>query len=212
MKLSLAIAALAATANAADQVNILVCVEAYCPGCESFTVSDLYPTYQKEGMADIMNITFVPYGNANMVGDKLTCQHGEDECSGNSYEQCAIHLYPDVADHLPFVYCFANENHGSGAPDSAMEKCAGDSNLDFSKIKECHDDADLSLELQKAAAAATPDDHEYTPWVVINGEVFESSFRNKFINAVCDAYTGDKPAACSKKVVEQEDLKCYKSK
>jgi len=163
-------------------------------------------------MADIMNITFVPYGNANMNGDKITCQHGDDECSGNSYEQCAIHLYPDTADHLPFVYCFANspENHGSGSPDAAMEKCAGDANLEWDKIKACHDDADLALELQKAAADATPDDHTYTPWVVINGEVFESSFRNKFINAVCDAYTGDKPAACQSKYDEAKDIKCYK--
>jgi len=105
--------------------------------------------------------------------------------------------------------CFADTNSGSGDPAAVVETCAGTASLDFGKIKACHDDADLSWTLQQAAAAATPDDHTYTPWVVINGETFESSFRNTFIKAVCNAYTGDKPAACSSRL-EGEDVKCMK--
>ena len=55
-----------------------------------------------EGVPAIMNLTIVPYGNAHLDGDTVTCQHGDDECSGNSWEQCAIAHYPDSVDHFPF--------------------------------------------------------------------------------------------------------------
>ena len=44
-----------------------------------------------------MAIEAVPYGNAaiNYTNQSVTCQHGPQECSANSYEQCGIYLYPD---------------------------------------------------------------------------------------------------------------------
>ena len=65
-------------------------------------------------MAAIMNITEVPYGNAeiNYATKTVTCQHGELECIVNEYEQCGIYLYPDQAIWLPYVVCV--ESYGSG--------------------------------------------------------------------------------------------------
>ena len=150
MKLALAISfAAAAVARAADPVNVLLCIEAYCPGCQQFTVDDLIPTYEALG-SDVMNVTVVPFGNAHITDEDartMTCQHGEDECSGNSYEQCAISLYPDPTDHLSYIGCF-DKISGVMAVDKAFETCATQQGLDWDGISACHDDADQSWELQ----------------------------------------------------------------
>jgi hypothetical protein len=59
--------------------------------------NSLYPVFKQDGMAEIMDIAYVPFGNSqiNMNEMKATCQHGEAECYANSYEQCAIDIYPD---------------------------------------------------------------------------------------------------------------------
>ena len=58
------------------------------------------------GVADIMNVTLVPTGNARRAADgTITCQHGQAECEGNSWQQCAIAHYPAFADHYPLYYC-----------------------------------------------------------------------------------------------------------
>ena len=134
----------------------------------------------------------------------MTCQHGEDECSGNSYEQCAIDVYPDPKDYLPFITCF-DQKSGQGALDDMMEGCATTASLDWSKIKSCHDDADHAWSLQVAAAAATPEDHTYVPWVVINGKQYDLEVETDFLGYVCNEYQGDKPAACT-----QKSVKCMK--
>ncbi|GMH91453.1 hypothetical protein TrVE_jg11538 [Triparma verrucosa] len=186
---------LAPIARAADPVNVLVCIEAYCGACQEFMLYDLIPTYEDLG-SDVMNVTVVPFGNAHITDEDartMTCQHGEDECSGNSYQQCAISLYSDPTDHLPYIGCF-DEISGAMTVDEAFETCATQQGLDWDGISACHDDADQSWALQVAAAASTPD-HTSVPWVVVNGEQYDQE--TDFFEFICDAYTGDKPAVCS---------------
>ena len=69
----------------------------------------------------MVNLTIVPFGNAVKVSaGKYSCQHGEQECEGNRWEQCAIAHYPDTLQHFAFYEC--------------MEK-AGDSML--KEVKSC---------------------------------------------------------------------------
>ena len=56
-------------------------------------------------MGSIMNVTLVPFGNSKFNGTELECQHGKDECTANSWEQCAITLYPQFSTHWPFYLC-----------------------------------------------------------------------------------------------------------
>ena len=134
-------------------VPVLVCTEALCPGCEAFVSGDLYPAFQAVG--DIMNLTFVPYGNTKIDLDTqtVTCQHGEEECSANTYEQCAIYKNPATADHLPFINCLASKNSALLNLDSTFEKCAEKASLDFYQIKACHDDEDLAWQLQRQVSS-----------------------------------------------------------
>jgi len=177
------------------------------PGCESFITSDLLPTFELEGFSAIMNVTFVPYGNAkiDLNAKTVTCQHGEVECDGNTWEQCAIYKNPSNSDHLPFVGCLASKSSAELGTEKAYEDCASAAGLDFNALKACHGDAGLAWDLQVAASVATPADHQYTPWVVIDGVLFET---RDFKKAVCDAYNGDdKPEGCGKRYEEVEDLR-----
>ena len=151
-----------------------------------------------------MNVTLVPFGNARFHGDKLSCQHGPEECTANSYEQCAIDAYPKFADHYPFYLCM--EKAGERMVKQA-EKCATEANLDYDKILSCVNDPVKSVALQHKFAALTPSDHKYTPWVVVDGEISPSN-GDKLLEEVCAAYTGEAPAGCPGKKEEKSKL-CY---
>ena len=58
-----------------------------CPDCRQFITTQVWNAYQS--ILDIVNITFVPYGNARELYRPETklyqyyCQHGAEECYGN---------------------------------------------------------------------------------------------------------------------------------
>jgi len=150
-----------------------------------------------------MNVTLVPFGNARIVDGKLTCQHGPDECTANSYEQCAIDAYPDFATHYPFVDCM--EGHGSSMIRFASS-CAKSANLDITVIEACVNDPDKSFALQQKFAGMTPSDHKYTPWVLVDDELSKSD-GDKLLEEVCTAYKGTKPPGC-KAVLDKKEKTC----
>ena len=175
-------------------------MEALCPGCEDFVTSDLYPFFQQD--PSVMNIVYFPYGNAKIdVNTKtVTCQHGEAECDLNTYEQCAIDVYPDAADYLPFIACLEGKRNLSRQPAQALSDCAEAVGMDFAPVQECHDDADRAWDLQVKNAGLTPDDHQYTPWVVLDGVLYDGE--TAFADALCATYTakGGVSDACGKAV------------
>ena len=68
-------------------MNVSLYYETLCNGCQSFVTTQLWKAYQT--IRDIINITFVPYGNTKEKYHPIThqysftCQHGTDECLGN---------------------------------------------------------------------------------------------------------------------------------
>jgi hypothetical protein len=71
--------------------------------------------------------------------------------------------------------------------ESIFHKCVGCC-TDFSKLKACHDNPMLAWQLQLQASQATPEDHEYVPWVVINGIFFDVE-TDDLLQVICKAYT-----------------------
>jgi len=140
----------------------------------------------------IMNVTLVPFGNAHISGSTVSCQHGEAECIDNSYEQCAIDIYPDFATHYPFIDCL--EQHGSSMS-RYFDSCASSAGVDIGEIEKCVNDPVRSFALQQKFAALTPSYHKYTPWVEVDGEISPSD-GDKLLKEVCAAYQGTKPPGC----------------
>jgi interferon gamma-inducible protein 30 len=121
-----------------------------------------------------VNIVYVPYGNAQIDMDNkvVTCQHGDTECDLNTYEQCAIDVYPAAADYLPFIACLEGKRSLSRQPAQALADCSAEAGLDFAPVQECHDDEDRAWDLNVKNAGLTPADHQYTPWVELDGELY----------------------------------------
>lgn len=159
-----------------------------------------------EGVADIMNVTLVPFGNAeiNTVTKTVTCQHGETECEGNLWEMCAISNYPEFSDHWPFYYCM--ESLGTAMIETASVKtCAEKAGLDYDTLNDCFNDSDEAWALEQQFAALTPSYHTYTPWVEVPTGT-ELGHQSLFLYTVCANYKGELPAGCPQ-AQEQKALK-----
>jgi interferon gamma-inducible protein 30 len=93
--------------GANDKVNFTLYYETLCPDCRQFIKTQVSRAFQS--IADIMNISFVPYGNAREIYRPETklyqfyCQHGSDECYGN-----LIHVNIFVLFLVSIEKCFAN--------------------------------------------------------------------------------------------------------
>mmetsp|Transcript_20070 Transcript_20070/g.28261 ORF Transcript_20070/g.28261 Transcript_20070/m.28261 type:complete len:142 (+) Transcript_20070:209-634(+) len=125
-------------------------------------------------------------------GGKVSCQHGEEECEGNRWEQCAIAHYPDASEYFPFYYCMESEGDNML---SHVKDCAAKANMDYDTLSTCYN-SEESDDLQKKAAEMTPSDHQYVPWVLVNGEKSPSD-GDQILEEVCNAYKGTPPKACS---------------
>lgn len=156
-------------------------------------------------MSDIIDLTMIPFGNAKFsFNNKMViCQHGNQECEGNRWELCAIKEYPSASDYFPFYLCM--EKAADKMLDN-VQKCATEAKMDYSKLSSCYADDSKSLELEKAAHAATPADHKYVPWVLVDGKHSPSDGK-QLLSEVCKAYTGTKPAGCPAEL-EESNVTC----
>ncbi|XP_072297958.1 gamma-interferon-inducible lysosomal thiol reductase-like [Eucyclogobius newberryi] len=186
----------------ADPVKIELYYESLCPGCRNFITSMLYPTSVLLG--DIMDLTLVPYGNAqeSFDGDKyiFKCQHGVDECVGNMIEACLLNL----TNSDPFLPIFCME--ASNDPVKAAQLCVDlfSPQLGWERLMKCVN-GDLGNQIMHQNALKTQalkPPHNYVPWIVING-VHTEDLQDKAFDAlvplVCDMYKGEKPAICGGK-------------
>lgn len=191
MRLLLSILVVVAV-GASSPVEVLVCTEALCPDCEHFVADHLVSVYEELG-PEVMNLKLVPYGNAKLLANgTAVCQHGVGECDANIYELCAISLHPDPDKYLPFVQCLA-ENLPMGHADKPLDQklfqdCATNSaGLWWSRILACHDIPKVATKMVQNAAAATPSDHTYVPWIEIEGDHMDEE-KQDFKEEICKAF------------------------
>lgn len=196
----------------ATPVTVTLYFESLCPGCRQFINTQAYPAYQKLANTGILDLKFVPYGNAQEYpyGSTYTyrCQHGPTECEGNKVEACAIHQYPSQAQYVPFIHCV--EYYGFSVTNA--QYCAGQEKLDWTTIYACATGTEgtaLMHEMATQTGALNPR-HQYVPWITVNGahtDAVQTAIMNNMVQYVCSVYQGTKPAACS----QQHDNKvCYR--
>ncbi|GMJ03257.1 hypothetical protein HRI_003994900 [Hibiscus trionum] len=185
-------------AKQVGNVNLSLYYETLCPGCASFITNDLVKVFQTD-LYTIVNLRFVPWGNADIVGDSIRCQHGEDECYLNAIHSCVIYLWPDKT-HFDFIHCTEEQSlEGPVSSKEAMWKnCSDQLGLRGDMINKCYTTVlGMKLLLRYGDETARLDPpHEYVLWVVVNNEPLKDDFEN-FVKYVCDAYQGDpKPEDC----------------
>ncbi|KAG1667250.1 Gamma-interferon-inducible lysosomal thiol reductase [Nymphon striatum] len=185
-----------------DKVDVEIYYESLCGGCEYLITKTLVPTYKK--LKDIMNLTFVVYGNAFDVklpsGEiQIRCQHGPAECIGNLVENCGLHYIEDIESKVDFINCMET----STEPQKYGQKCAsqvGKSEI-WPKVEACMHSKlghELILKAQAKTFALKPS-HQYVPWTLVNGvhqTKYDKSTVSTMVQYVCDEYKGPKPELC----------------
>ncbi|XP_070604303.1 gamma-interferon-inducible lysosomal thiol reductase [Erythrolamprus reginae] len=185
----------------ADPVSVSLYYESLCGGCREFLVQTLFPTWVM--LQSIMNVTLVPYGNAEekKEGTKwhFTCQHGEEECLGNTIEACISHLYPVI----DFVLIFCMESSADVVTSLPLCLKLYAPNASLADINACVK-GDLGNQLMHRNAELTEalkPRHEYVPWILINGvhtDKLQTLAQESLFNLVCSLYKGDVPDACKR--------------
>lgn len=210
--------------------------------------NQLQTLVQAEGIWDILDFDFIPWGNAYynttqcgrmnnetwstgynseakecwiaacqadqascFNADKVICQHGYNECAVDTFEACAMHVHPEPQTYLPWVDCFegvlVHELVNTTSPPELVGQlgalCAAKLGLDWVAINTCSS-GPLGEKLDEQNALRTAllkPEHQYTPWVTINGvpQLFPADDDDPYnpldflLQWVCGNYTGSSP-------------------
>lgn len=182
-----------------DKVSLALYYESLCPYSANFIVNYLDKLVEDDDLLSIVDLYLSPWGNAKIRGnDTFVCQHGPYECLLNTVEACAIHAWPKLEDHFPFVYCVEKLVYERKYPE--WESCFEELGLDPKLVSECYTGGygnELELEYAAETNALQPP-HKYVPWVVVDGQPLYEDYED-FITYICKAYKGTAtPKACSK--------------
>ncbi|KAI5603951.1 hypothetical protein POPTR_001G281004v4 [Populus trichocarpa] len=181
-----------------DKLFLALYYESLCPYSANSIVSYLNKLVEDDELLSIVDLYLSPWGNAKIRGnDTFVCQHGPYECLLSTVEACAIHPWPKLEDHFPFVYCVERLVYERKYPE--WESCFEDLGLDPKAVSECYTGG-YGDELEKYATEtnALQPPHKYVPWVVVDGQPLYEDYED-FITYICKAYKGTAtPKACSK--------------
>ncbi|WCJ34783.1 gamma interferon responsive lysosomal thiol (GILT) reductase family protein [Euphorbia peplus] len=181
------------------KVSLGLYYESLCPYCSNFIVNYLAKLYQDDDLFSIVDLHLSPWGNTRLkINGSIVCQHGPSECLLDTVEACAIHVWPKLEEHFPFINCVETLVHERQY--AQWETCFEKLGLDPNPIEDCYSSG-LGNELELKYAAETNDlqpPHQYVPWVVVNGEPLYEDYEN-FVSYICKAYKGTlktAPKAC----------------
>lgn len=170
--------------------------EALCPYCARFIDNTAWKLYAN-GIMNLTNFRYVPWGNAHFTEDGAACQHGPSECGLNRILSCAIHLHPQQNDWFPFAKCVESRVLGKQEPIAVAAPCANETRLDFKAIQDCAD-GEQGDKLQQQAANETAGlrpPHSYVPWVTVDGIPIGGAYE-QLQTFICANYKGKRPDTC----------------
>ncbi|XP_061870952.1 gamma-interferon-inducible lysosomal thiol reductase [Colius striatus] len=187
---------------AAAPVELSLFYESLCPACRNFLVQELFTTWLLLPVG-ILNITLVPYGNAQERNDsgkwQFECQHGPEECLGNMIETCLMHEAKDFNSYFPVIFCLESGSSVTKNLEACLQVYAPQ--LDGSRIAACvQGDTGAALMHRNALLTEALDPpHQYVPWVVVNGkhtDELQEQAQAALLRLICRLYQGEKPEAC----------------
>ncbi|KAK6467556.1 gamma-interferon-inducible lysosomal thiol reductase-like [Huso huso] len=183
-------------------VQVSLYYESLCPGCRGFLVMQLFPTWIL--LMDIMNVTLVPYGNAQEKFDgkqwQFTCQHGEEECLGNMIETCIMDILGDANKYFPVLFCMESSQDVIKSGEACLKLY--EPTVQWESIMTCvkGDQGNKLMHANAQLTDALKPAHQYVPWVTLNGEhtdAMQGKAMSSLFNLVCSTYKGEKPVACT---------------
>ncbi|KAJ4840507.1 hypothetical protein Tsubulata_000443 [Turnera subulata] len=172
-----------------NKVSLALYYESLCPYSANFIVNYLYDVFQDKDLLSIVDIYLSPWGNARLRGNDIVCQHGPNECLLNTVEACAIHAWPRLEDHFPFIYCVEKSVYERNF--TQWGTCFEKLGLDSEPVTKCYASGfgkDLELQYASETDALQPP-HKYVPWVVVDGQPLYEDYEN-FLSYICKAYRG----------------------
>jgi len=185
-----------------DKVKVGFYMESMCPGCKYFTTHVLSTLLVDNDFNKMVDFQLYPYGNGQLTGTQIDCQHGAPECEGNQILACLQHHHPITDSDAGFVPTFVCMEGKDGLPKDEFKDCADANGLDTAAqetILACaagDEGQKLALEAAVATESLNPP-HEYAPWVTLNGKPLRDD-AYELQEQVCGAYKGSAPAAvCS---------------
>ncbi len=179
----------AATTPADNAVKLDFYLMSQCPfGTQ---VADaIEPVLKKLGSSVDFNMYFIADDNGDGTFSSL---HGQPEVDGDIVQLCAAKHNPDK--YMDMIVC---QNKNAGAIPGNWEQCAKDSGLDAEKIKACFEGGE-GKELMSASIKASREvGATGSPTIYLNDEPYAGGrTENDFMRAICNAFEGTKPDACS---------------
>jgi len=182
--------------QASDKVTLDVYFEALCSDSRNFIDNQLGPQY--ESLSSFVELRLIPFGKASFEetsggGFTFTCQHGPNECVGNKWHSCAIHLSDDIHQALNFTVCLMAEP-------TAHLKCAREVGLDFELLFSCENSGQSTELLHKngVQTLALDPKADFIPWLIFNGEWSSDNQDNglKDLKATACQIAGNEPEVC----------------
>ncbi|KAH7953678.1 hypothetical protein HPB49_011119 [Dermacentor silvarum] len=196
-----AVTSLLCSASSQNVVNITLFYEGLCPGCHSFILDQLHPTYGK--LQDYLNVDILPFGNAHIdvVNGtvKFHCQHGPDECYINEVHTCAVKYVHPTRKLLDFVACMLSQN----VPTKAGKPCAQKVGTDWGVLDRCSsgpEGTQLLLDMGKRTRNHKPP-IQYVPWIEVNGAhnaTIQEKAQVELFGFACELLEPDAPRICKK--------------
>lgn len=220
-----------------NKVKVELFYETLCPFCRHFMSTSLNMVLEDEELSERIDLHLYPFGNADV--EKITdvskgyrywhqdeidkgfeyviaCQHGCDECFGNTLQACALkHL--DNTTSSSFIVCM--ESRDDVSLEWASDDCAEKFGVDLDPIRDCVQGTegnlamvDLGTYTNSLKSPAGP--KEYVPWVVMDGKHSEESEidgdegnSGHFLQQLCGKLDDPKPNKCNNvKVVSQASM------
>lgn len=126
-------------------------------------------------------------GNPCLSNTHPRMQHGKEEANVDKYKMCTRYVVleddPYSVRHLWYANCIARTDRNCGNPESSMETCTQELEIDTQKVKDCAN-GPKGLELRRVAAVLTPE-VDSVPWVKINDYDCQGGDLDCIMQTVC---------------------------
>lgn len=177
------------TKLAENAVKLDFYVMSQCPyGTE---VEDaIKPVLDKLGNNIDFSLNFIANDNGDGTFRSL---HGQPEVEGDIVQLCAAKYNPDT--YMDMIVC---QNKNARAIPGNWEQCASDNGLDTEKIKACFEGEEGKELFRTSIKASEAVSARGSPTIYLAGNPYAGGrSESDFLRAVCNAFEGTRPDACS---------------